>query len=73
MMTADELTDLRSIAAAVHRIELVVERQAGQIDALQGFADKAQGALTLAKVVLSLLGFSGIAWLFATLAQRGTP
>lgn len=69
MMTSDELTDIRAIADAVRRIERKVDEQAARTDKLERFADRAEGALTLARFTLSLLGIGGIALVVAALAQ----
>ena len=69
-MTVDELTDLRSIAAAVHRIEEKQQQDSVRLDRLEKFADRADGALTLGKFALSLVGIGGVAALLAALAQH---
>lgn len=68
-MTADEPTDIRSIADAVRRIERKVDDQAARTDRLEKFADRAEGALTLARFTLSVLGIGGIALIVAALSQ----
>lgn len=80
MMTEAELQDVRAIAASVNRIESKVDenrrvqdahndRLSRRLDELEKFADRASGALTLAKVVLSFLGVGGVAAVFAILSR----
>lgn len=70
-MTADELNDLRSIAESVRRIERKVDDQGVRVDRLEKFADRAEGAITLAKFTLSFLGLGGIAAVIAVLSRGG--
>lgn len=69
-MTADELNDLRSIAASVHRIESRQDADSQRLDKLERFADRAEGALTLVKFVMSFLGLGGVA-AFIVVVTRG--
>ena len=68
-MTGDEQIDIRAMAESLHRIERKVDEQAARTDRLEKFADRAEGALTLARFTLSLLGIGGIALVVAALAQ----
>ena len=68
-MSEDELTDIRTIARAVARIETKVDAQGARVDKLERFADRAEGALTLARFTLSILGIGGIALIVAALSQ----
>lgn len=69
MMTSDELTDLRNIASAVQRIERRQETADARLDKLERFADRAEGAITLAKFTLSLLGIGGIGIIIAAVSR----
>jgi len=69
-MTADELNDLRSIAASVRRIETRQDADSQRLDKLERFADRAEGALTLVKFVMSFLGLGGVA-AFIVVVTRG--
>lgn len=69
-MTADEMVDLRSIAATVKRIEETQRADTIRLDKLERFADRAEGALTISKYALSLLGVGGIALIISSLANR---
>lgn len=69
-MTADELNDLRSIAASVRRIESRQDADSQRLDKLERFADRAEGALTLVKFVMSFLGLGGVA-AFIVVVTRG--
>lgn len=62
-MTADELTDLAKIAAAVSRIE-------DRMDKVERWMDRIDGALTVGKWVVGLFGASGIAAVVWALAQH---
>ena len=68
-MTTDEMIDIRAMAESLRRIERKVDEQAARTDRLEKFADQAQGALTLAKFTLSLLGIGGVALVIAALSQ----
>ncbi len=70
-MTSDELTDLRAIAAAVHRIEEKQQQDSHRLDTLERFADKADGAITLAKWALGFVGAGGISMLIFALSKGG--
>lgn len=69
MMTGEELQDLRTIAAAVRRIEAKVDAQGERIDRLERFADKAEGALTFIKWLSGFIGIGGAAVIIAALAN----
>lgn len=80
MMTGEELTDIRQIAAAAIRIERKVDEQRitadarnhetnQRLDKLERFADRAEGALTLVKFVASFLGLGGVAALLAVMSR----
>jgi hypothetical protein len=76
VMTIDEQIDIRAMAEGMRRIERKVDDvqrkvddQAVRTDRLEKFADRAEGALTLARFTLSLLGIGGIALVVAALAQ----
>jgi Flp pilus assembly protein TadB len=69
-MTADELNDLRNIAASVRRIESRQDADSQRLDKLERFADRAEGALTLVKFVMSFLGLGGVA-AFIVVVTRG--
>lgn len=68
-MTGDEQIDIRAMADSLRRIERKVDEQAVRTDRLEKFADRAEGALTLARFTLSLLGIGGVALVVAALAQ----
>lgn len=68
-MTADELNDLRNIAATVRRIEAKQDADSQRLDKLERFADRAEGAITLAKFTLSLLGIGGIGIIIAAVSR----
>lgn len=68
-MTADELNDLRSMADSMRRIERKVDEQAVRVDRLEKFADRAEGAITLAKWAFSFLGIGGVAAVIAVLTR----
>ena len=68
-MTADELNDLRNIAATVRRIEAKQDADSQRLDKLEHFADRAEGAITLAKFTLSLLGIGGIGIIIAAVSR----
>lgn len=77
MTLTDPPSDLANIAASVKRIEETTTRQgddmrrfADRLDKLERFADKAEGALTIAKFTLSLLGIGGIAAIVAAVSNR---
>lgn len=61
--------DLGTVKAAVTRIETRLDGLGERLDKLERFADKAEGALTLTKFVVSLLGLSGIGTLLVLLAR----
>lgn len=69
-MTADQLNDLRNIAASVRRIESRQDADSQRLDKLERFADRAEGALTLVKFVMSFLGLGGVA-AFIVVVTRG--
>ena len=71
MMTADELNDLRNIAATVRRIEARQDADSQRLDKLERFADRAEGAITLAKFVLSFLGLGGVAVIITVVSRGG--
>lgn len=68
-MTSDELNDLRSMADSMRRIERKVDEQAVRVDRLEKFADRAEGAITLAKWAFSFLGIGGVAAVIAVLTR----
>lgn len=70
-MTGDELQDLRNISATVRRIEARQDVDSQRLDKLERFADRAEGAITLAKFVLSFLGLGGVAAVVAVVARGG--
>ena len=70
-MTEQDLQDLHSIARAVHRLEQAVVRQDAQLERLERFADRAEGAMTVIKLGVSLLGVGGIATIIAVFARSG--
>ena len=59
-MTEEELTTLSSIAAAVRRIETKVDAHDMQLKELQQTADRAVGAISLAKWAFGFLGAAGV-------------
>ena len=68
-MTVDELTTLASIAAAVRRIEDKQRMDSDRLDRLERFADRAEGAITLAKFTLSILGIGGVGIIIAAISR----
>lgn len=70
-MTIDESNDLRNISATVRRIEARQDVDSQRLDKLERFADRAEGAITLAKFVLSFLGLGGVAAVVAVVARGG--
>lgn len=53
------LTEMRDELASIRK----------RLDALESFADKAAGAITLAKFAISVLGIGGMAAIIAVLAR----
>jgi hypothetical protein len=70
-MTTDELGDLHSIAASVRRIEAVLNEHGSRLDKIERTADRAEGALTLLKWLLGLIGASGMATIIALFSRGG--
>jgi hypothetical protein len=77
VMTTDELTDIRSIAAAVGRIEQRMDRQEQReterdkrINLLEKVSDQTMAVLTFVKWLLSFIGIGGLALVVAALLGR---
>lgn len=71
--------DISSVARAVARLEQVIEKQDarlreqdGQLDRLERYADRAEGAMTIVKFGISLLGIGGVAAILAFFAKGGS-
>ena len=69
MLTENE--QLSSISAAVRRIETKQTKQDERLVKLERFADRAEGAITLSKFVLSILGIGGVAAIVASISRGG--
>lgn len=59
-MTADE-----QVIASLKRLEAVTDEVLSRVDKLERSFDRIEGALTLAKLALSIVGLGGIAALIA--------
>jgi len=66
-----ENEQLSNIAATVRRIESAQSRTDDRLDKLERFADRAEGAITLAKFTLSILGIGGVAAIVASISRGG--
>jgi len=65
-----ENEQLSSIAAAVRRIEDKQSKQDDRLDKLERFADRAEGAITLARWTFSFLGIGGVGLLILAASGR---
>lgn len=77
-MTVDELDTLSGIASAVRRIETALARQDDRmakqderLGSLEKSAARIDGALTFAKIVLGIVGFSGITFIVWAMSHGG--